>query len=58
MHQRRLIAEMMEMMEVIAFNAGYTRYFEDESILMQHEPYFDICQLIFSELNIKIIKIQ
>lgn len=47
----------MELMEIVCSNAGYSR-FVDEKMLVEWRTYFDICQLIFAELSIKIIKIQ
>ena len=48
----------MRMLDTISQNAGYLRYFENEQALVDPKIYFDICQIIFSELSIKLIKIQ
>ncbi len=56
--ERVWVMELMEMMESIALNAGYPRYIENDSILADPQAYFDICQRIFPEMNIKLIKIQ
>jgi hypothetical protein len=44
-------------MDYVCSNAAYSRFI-DEKMLVQWRTYFDICQLIFAELSIKIIKIQ
>lgn len=48
----------MRMLDNISQNAGYLRYFENENVLVDPKVYFDICQITFSELSIKLIKIQ
>lgn len=48
----------MKMLDSIAVIAGYPRYFESKDSLVDPQIYFDICQIIFPELNIKLIKIQ
>jgi hypothetical protein len=58
MERNEVIEELMRMLELISQNAGYLRYFEDEYALVDPKIYFDICQIIFSELSIKLIKIQ
>jgi hypothetical protein len=51
------VGYLVELMEIVCSNAGYSRFI-DEKMLVEWRTYFDICQLIFGELSIKIIKIQ
>jgi hypothetical protein len=51
------VEDLLEIIEIICSNAGYSRCIK-EDMLIDYCTYFDICQLIFSELSIKIIKIQ
>ena len=49
--------EIRKMLEEITINTALPLYIEDLTILLDHTLYFDICQRIFPELRMKIIKI-
>ncbi len=50
--------ELVHMLENIYLYGGYPKYIESAEVLLNYEIYFDICQIIFNELSIKIIKIE
>jgi hypothetical protein len=50
--------ELLRMLEAITINIALPRYIENISILLDPEFYFEVSQIIFPELQMKIIKIQ
>jgi hypothetical protein len=51
------LGDLLELIELVCSNVAYSR-FVNEAMLIDYKTYFDICQLLFSELTIKIIKVQ
>lgn len=49
--------DLRRMLEVITINTALPMYIESLDILMEHLLYFGICQRIFPDLRMKIIKI-
>ena len=49
--------QLWKMLEAVTLNAGYHRYIDSIDILSEAEFYLEICQLIFPEINISLVKI-
>lgn len=50
--------DLYRMLEAITINANYPCYISSLNILLECNFYFDVCQIIFPELSIKLIKIK
>lgn len=50
--------DLQRMAESITINAHYPCNLGNLNILFEYEFYFDICQIIFPEFNIKLVKIK
>ena len=55
---QEFINELLERLEATLANAGCPQHLEDPNILVDYHLYFEICQLIFPELSIWLIKIR
>lgn len=50
--------DLQRMLEAISINANYPCDYNDLNILLTCDFYFDVCRIIFPELNIKLVKIK